>query len=82
MDFAYVMQFVNDSIVSCAVWFISLLSNTNMTSTYLAWIFIMLVGRFFLMPILGAGFRSQGSDTVKKINANQSRGSTKGKSNG
>lgn len=63
MNFSYVVNFVNTTIVVAASWFISLLESSGGTPFYVAAFFVFLLGRFILRPIFGVAQ----SDTARKI---------------
>ena len=54
-------------------WFGSILKSSSTVSIFLAGIFIMLVYRFLLAPILGAVVFSAASDTAKRISSKDSK---------
>ena len=54
-------------------WFGSILESSSTVSIFLAGIFIMLVYRFLLAPILGAVVFSAASDTAKRIRSKDSK---------
>lgn len=54
-------------------WFGSILESSSTVSIFLAGIFIMLVYRFLLAPILGAVVFSAASDTAKRVRGKDSK---------
>lgn len=58
-------------------WFGSILESSSTVSIFLAGIFIMLVYRFLLAPILGAVVFSAASDTAKRWRGKDSKAGQK-----
>lgn len=58
----YVFNFLNTGITTVVGWFSDLMVASNMTAVYLPLIFIFLIWRFLLSPLLGGA----GSDKAKK----------------
>lgn len=54
-------------------WFGSILESSSTVSIFLAGIFIMLVYRFLLAPVLGSVVVSAASDTAKRIRGKDSK---------
>lgn len=60
-------------------WFGSILESSSTVSIFLTGIFIMLVYRFLLAPILGAVVFSAASDTAKRVRGKDSKSGQKQK---
>lgn len=65
-----IMNFINTAIVACVGWFNKVFFSSGVIDVYLVCLFICLLVRFIIQPIVGAATFTAASDRVRKHNEN------------
>lgn len=68
MSVQALLDIINVAITRCSNWFTTILQSCGAVDMYISCLFIVLVLRFIVFPIIGPGSltRSSGSDTARK----------------
>lgn len=72
--FGQVVGMLSDVLTNIGFWFLMVFENAGMTTYYLAAMFILLLGRYIIYPLVGATVRSGASDTVKRNKGGKKNG--------